>query len=425
MVVRPSSSKPRLALSRLCPLTKRSMAVVWLMVVRASRMLAQFLIVILLARFHGPESAGQLALTLAVCAPIFILSDLGLRTITLTMKPRVAFARLLKVRLIATTCALAGCIILTQVPGLSGSLILIVAIAKTADAFVELALAPTQLDHALHKVGLLTAGTYGIAALTVALLVTRTSPETALWIGLALPTVIMGLVALVFGKSSARRVDPHPQESVSITRILRAGGAVGIASGILSFSAGIPQYAISGTISTAESGRYAVIMYLVLGAELALNAAVQAWLPTGMSIHSASGVVGLRRYVNSAMVRSTAISLPISLALVVSAAFVIPAVVGPGYALQPAEAIALTALLLCEPALFIGAAGLQVLNLYSSALFTSLIAILTVVIVAVIAVPAWGVAGGLFATTSGVIARITITQYIYKRESVHLRDAKV
>lgn len=406
-----------MAISRLSPLRGGKGDATWLLIVRAARMATQFVVVVVLARSHGPHWAGAMALALAVCAPVFILSDLGLRTITLTMRPAVGFSRLLRVRLIATSAALAVCGLLTQIPGVFGNLILIIAVAKTADAFVELALAPAQLDNSLRRIAILTASTYVFSSTAVAFLVTRTSPDLALWIGLAIPTSAMGIGALLLGRASAQRVDPPSGQNVSTTRILRAGGAVGIATGILSLTAGIPQYMISGFISTIESGRYAVILYVVLGVELVLNALVQAWLPAGVRIRAQGGEVDLRRFVSLAMFRASIASIPLSIVLVGLAWLVLPITVGPQYRIGGAEMIALAILLVCEPALFLGSAALQVMNLYSIALFTSVAAALAVVVVSFLVVPVWGVTGGLIATITGVLARIFVTQRAFVRAS--------
>ncbi|SMC31274.1 lipopolysaccharide biosynthesis protein [Janibacter indicus] len=404
-------------------MTNRSLAM-WLVGIRASRMAAQFVVILVLARFFNPDVAGAMALALALSAPVFILSDLGLRTLYLTFTPRVGFNQLLRIRLIASAAAVFACSAIAFTPGYLGDLLPIVAITKAADAFVELALAPAQMGHNLHRIGWLSAGTYIGSSAAVALLATREDAVSALWLGLAIPTAFMGICALVIGRSSAQRIEPSTTSLVENNKLLRAGSAIGMSSGVLSLAAGIPQYAISLAFSTAESGRYAVVLYVVLGAELILNALTQVWLPIGAKIRSEAGDPAVQRIIDRATVLSPLFSLPVSGLLVAITAIFLPTAFGPEYKLDSTEMLTLAILLSCEPALFLGSAALQVLNRYSSALITSLAAAAMVAGASVVTVPPWGAAGGLIATTLGVLTRIFLTRRAY-RSSLARRTLRI
>lgn len=399
-------------------MTNRSLAM-WLVGIRASRMAAQFVVILVLARFFNPDVAGAMALALALSAPVFILSDLGLRTLYLTFTPRVGFNQLLRIRLVSSAAAVFACSVTAFTPGHLGDLLPIVAIAKAADAFVELALAPAQMGHNLHRIGWLSASTYIGSSAAVTLLATREDAVSALWLGLAIPTAFMGICALLIGRSSAQRIEPSAISLVETKGLLRAGSAIGFSTGILSLATGIPQYAISLAFSTAESGRYAVVLYVVLGTELILNALTQVWLPNAVKMRSNGGDLAVQRIISQATALSPVVSLPVSGLLVAVTAISLPIAFGPEYELTSPEMLTLAILLACEPALFLGSAALQVLNRYSSALVTSLAAAAIVAVVSVVTVPAWGVAGGLIATTTGVLARIILTRHAYLRRLTH------
>lgn len=396
-------------------MSRLSGSALWFVVVRSSRMGVQFFAIFVLVRFYSPEWAGAMTLALAITAPVFIVCDLGLRTLATTIVGGVHYARILGIRAVTTLLALGLCLVGAGIPGPIGVMIPVMAVVKASDSFVELSLAPEQFRGRLARIGILVLASYGTAAVSLPMLAARASPSVALWLGLALPTCLMAAVATAFGITSSRSVPSLQVRGASLKAVLYAGAALGLSSGVFALGAGIPQYVLAWANSTVSAGRYAAIMYPVLGVEVILNAAMHAWVPRGVKARTKVGPDNFQRELDSQSIRLSILFLPFATACTAVTHWALPVFLGPTYVVTPAELLFVWLILCFEPALFLGATALQIQNLYGLSLETSVASAVTVGVISVFAVPTLGVLGALFATLVGVVVRILFMRVAARR----------
>src|SRR5690606_24302505 len=98
----------------------------------------QVALLAVIAHTAGPVAVGQFALALAITAPIFILTGLGLRTVVVTLKTPFTSGDVLAVRATTTALALAASLAAGGlVPSADWRVVALVAAIKVADAFSD------------------------------------------------------------------------------------------------------------------------------------------------------------------------------------------------------------------------------------------------------------------------------------------------
>ena len=392
-----------------------------LLTIRGTRVAMQLAVMTITARTFGPAAAGEFALALAMTAPIFVVLDLGLRTLYLSRTPRPGYRQLLSVRVVSTAGALALCAGLGTLRPEMFLVVLVVALNKASELFLELAIGPLQL------LGQLTRGTVvtlAASATTVGvyLLTSDHGFVPALTIAMGSGAVLLGAGSLVLGGRTARRVEQEVRRSVQIRGLVRDGLALGVGNGIVSLATSVPQLVLAATFSTVVSGRYAVMLYVVLAGEMLMNAVSQSVLPSVADRFSVEGRLGLRVWAIRWTRLGTAIAFPAAGVAVAAAAAVLPRLMGDVYAMTLPEALMLTAMLVLLPALFVGSVALQARNDYRTTALISVATLLVVTISAFLLVPIFAAVGALAASSGGTVTRIALAARRWAKVPVVAHD---
>ena len=360
-----------------------------------ARYAAQAVAFFVAARWFGAAIAGHLALALAITAPVFVVANLGLRNLYLTLSPRAPHSAYVRVRTWWSMLAVAVSIALALLsPGLPLILVALVAVSKAIDAVSDFYIAVAQVRDSVSRLALSFIVQPAAAAIGVAVAIALDlSLVTYSLLGVLLPSLVTQVWLWIPGGSeyfrSLRVRSPEKQE----IRIVRSGIAVGLSNGVVALSASIPQVALGVWATSADVSRYVVLTYIPVALELLLNPIIQSWLGDVQRaggrlddpVRTAIGLAG------RTLRRVGVIVVAAGLAVY----FAGPLVLGPDYTYAWHE-VALACLAACGlPFTFAFMASLTVLRKYRVVLWVNLGAVVVGLLSALVLVPAFGLLGGV------------------------------
>lgn len=278
---------------------------------------AQWGIVVVLARAFDPTAVGQYALGLAISSPVTVLASLKLRSVVVTdTREEYCFGDYLGLRLVTTALALLA---VGGIAGLSGlqnpalDVVLLVGVAKCLDAISDILQAGLQKRERMAHIAVGTA-LNGLLALFLVLLVSVRG-HSVVWAAGAV-AVSSGLVLFLYQIPVARRELGLPMEAR--LGIAQATGARMLALTVLSMplgmnilfgalSANVPRYFIEHVLGAHQLGIFAAVTYFTAAGTIVINSAGQAVTPRLAALFAAGDVGGFRRLV--AIVTAGGISL--------------------------------------------------------------------------------------------------------------------
>ena len=251
----------------------------WILVGTVGYALAQWGVLISLARLGTAEMVGQFALGLAVVTPITLLCRLSLRAVVATDAANdYPFGTYLGLRVMTTVVSLAviGVVILVAGYRLDVALLIVVlGAAKGFEGLSELAYGLLQKHERMSHIGvsLLARGVISFVAATIALW------STGSVIGVAAGMAAGWLVWLFAydlrkaGAFATMRPTFAKQQLWSLTRLAFPLGLVAL---LLSLSGNLPRYFIERFHGEAELGVFAALAYLMVVGTTATGALGQS-----------------------------------------------------------------------------------------------------------------------------------------------------
>lgn len=246
---------------------------------------AQWYLVWLFARQDGPQAVGQYSTLIAALTPVFILSQLGLRNLFLTLRRHVRWRTYLGVRISTALIATTVGIIVLLILGVGGGWPMAAAVItiKVCDTVADLFFARLQRAERLVSFGLLLiGGALASAAVVTVVMITSGSVVAALW-GVAATAAVVTAATVRLGLASpAPRQAAAPAEAVpgdrvsapgtrvldEVRSLLSAGLPLSLMQGIYSLTSYTPLAVVALFGATADVGRYASAAYLVVFANL-------------------------------------------------------------------------------------------------------------------------------------------------------------
>lgn len=383
---------------------------IWLTIALAFRSLGQAGLLVVFARFGSPETLGNYSLSLAITAPIFVLCEFGLRTVYLTHKGNHPFKSYLRVRVVTLGLAilLTACVGLIFVPAIT-SILLLVSLLRAADSMGELYSAPLQRHGSLGTI-LLAFGSNALLTIGIGIAVLVTTHDLLIVISSLVVISTATTVFMMKGPTDRLLARTENVQGILTERaivgyrsVVRAGLPTGISWGLLSLLSSIPQYFLAIYFSKIEVGYFAIVLYVVVVAEIFLNAVSQSWIPVakGLFAHAPSFFRGVFKTATL----WTAAFIPVSAIACVAAFLMLPLVFGASYAIHWPELVPLFSALMTLPLVFFSAMALNVANSYVKALTTSVAASLVAVIAAMLLIPLHGVPGALWVSFVALASR--------------------
>jgi O-antigen/teichoic acid export membrane protein len=229
--------------------------------------LAQWFMVWLFAQVGGGAAAvGQYSLILAVVTPVFIVGQLGLRTVYLSLQTSFRWRSYLMLQLIGIGLSLLIIAAYYQFnPELSLPILAAVVFVRCLDVYLDIVYARFQRENRLLLIGVHSLVQH-FGAMIIALV--------TIWLTQSIPLTILGVgfVAVLVTISAQRCLVKAPPEQGArkggYRRILRAGIPTTVSEALAALSTYLPILFLSVIADNATAGIFATAAYLLTAANL-------------------------------------------------------------------------------------------------------------------------------------------------------------
>jgi O-antigen/teichoic acid export membrane protein len=248
---------------------------------------------VVLAKTGSVEMTGQFALGLALGAPVFLLTNLSLRSILATdVGATHRFGDYLALRLVSVGIGLAAIVALVGVSGYRAEtrlVCLLVAVTKAIEAVGDVLHGLMQRHERMDLLAgsIVLRGLGALGALAAGLLVTG-----SLGWGLVLVAGTWALVLAVYDVPQSRRLGGEvirPRwHRADLARLTRLSLPLGITAMLISLSVMIPRYFLERHRGEQELGIFVAMMSIVIIGGTAVNAVGQSVSPR-LAAHYAAG----------------------------------------------------------------------------------------------------------------------------------------
>ncbi|TFD50809.1 hypothetical protein E3T55_08405 [Cryobacterium frigoriphilum] len=385
----------------------------WLLSANILRNVGLIVVLVVLARLTSAETVGRYALALAITTPIFVLAQMGLKGVYLTMHHDYRFRSYALVQLVMVAAAVIVSVGVALV--FNRDLIVtvtLVAVIKVADSLSEFFSAPLQKYDAARRIfwAYLTSAVLGSAVTGVALALTR-DLDVAL-AGLAATSLFVAIFLMGF---PARRLvrgregDAHAllAPAQDRRRILRAGLPMGVAGAILALVSSMPQYFLARDHGEGVVGYFVVLLYVFAIVDIFSGTLTQAWIPKArLALENTDG--DHFRFLRSTLVTTgwwSLVLMPLAIIGLVIVSLLLPIVFGPEYVLSFAVALPLFVGIVVLPSTHFGGTAVAVQNFYVHGITLSIGSALVSLIACSVLIPGFSAAGALWAISLAYAAR--------------------
>jgi O-antigen/teichoic acid export membrane protein len=249
-----------------------------------------------LAKLGSTSVVGQFALALSISAPVFMFTNLQLRAVQATdARSEYPFGDYFTLRILATGTgflAVALLVALVKYDRSTGVVILLVSVAKSVECVGDVAAGLLQKNERLHRVaislmirGLLSVVVFGLLFSKFRSLAWAVAGMTGTWL------MVIALFDLRWAASLIAPGEGFFRFRVSdLKRLLILSLPLGFVISLASLNVNIPRYFLQHYVGSAELGVFASLAYLVIAANLIVNALGQS-VTTRLSRLFADGAV--------------------------------------------------------------------------------------------------------------------------------------
>lgn len=235
-----------------------------------------------LARLGTSAAVGQFALALAITAPVFMLTNLALRGIQATdARSEFAFADYFTLRVLGTGAGLAivCCIVAASRRGWSTlGVVIFVALAKAVESLTDVIAGLLQKHERLDQIAisLILKGVCSVAAFSIIYMLWHSVIAASAALFVTWTTVFVLYDLQRAAKLLGKRNKYLAWDRKLLIRLAKLAAPVGIVLALVSLNANIPRYAVERYRGTSQLGIFAALAYLVVVANLIVNALGQS-----------------------------------------------------------------------------------------------------------------------------------------------------
>jgi O-antigen/teichoic acid export membrane protein len=369
--------------------------VAWSLVGLLATGLAQWAVIVALARFGDATMLGQYALGLAVGTPVTLLASLSLRTVLVTdptgdrtvgtyLRLRVA-GMIVAVAAIALVAALIG--------GRGGLVVLLVGGVKALDAVGDVYHGLFQRYGRMRDVGLSMVLNSAVTVVAAATLLALTGSVVWAVLGSAAGSASGAVAYCVRAARPLRAAGPGPDRAGGLWRLAVVAFPLGAASGLASVTVNLPRYVVEHRVGTAALGVFAALAYVVLASSTFLAAVAQTLLPVMTRLVAARDRAALVALSRRLVLASVAVG---GLAVVIAWALGEPllrVVYGAEYARHADVFVVLTAASAAGAVPYFVGTALSAVRRFGHQLVSSVITLAVTAVLAYVLIPAHGLWG--------------------------------
>jgi O-antigen/teichoic acid export membrane protein len=227
-----------------------------------------------LAKLGSPSIVGQFTLGLAICAPVFMFTNLQLRAVQATdVNAETGFGVYFTLRLLATLLGLLLIVALLPFAGASPAVrrvILLVAVSKSIECMSDVTAGLLQREEQLKRVAisLMIRGVGSVLVFSVTFaswqnLALSLAAMSGVWLAVLLFYDVPNATALIGRHEGLFRFDAR-----EMRRLLVLSLPLGWVATLTSLNMNIPRYFLQHDLGAADQGIYASLAYLIVGINL-------------------------------------------------------------------------------------------------------------------------------------------------------------
>jgi O-antigen/teichoic acid export membrane protein len=272
----------------------------WTFIGNAVYAACQWGMLVVLAKLGSPEIVGQFTLGLAVTAPVFMFTNLQLRSIQATdATKQYLFSDYLELRLIGTGLGLVAIAIITflaKYPWEISLVILLVGLAKAFESISDIYYGLLQQHERMDRIA-------------ISLMIKGPLSLILLGIGVYLSSgVVWGVVGLVFawfvvlfvydipnGVLILNSIPKSRWHLVTLKNLAWLSLPLGLVMMLISLNTNIPRYFIEQYLGERELGIFAAIAYLMVVGSMVVNALGQSASPRLAKYYAVGNAIAFRR----------------------------------------------------------------------------------------------------------------------------------
>ncbi len=235
-----------------------------------------------LSKLGSPSIVGEFTLGLAVCAPVFMFTNLQLRAVQATdVSADSEFANYFTLRILATLSGLAVIVALLPFTAPSAAVrvvVLLVAVSKCIECLSDVTAGLLQREERLRRVAisLMIRGSGSVVVFSVTFarfhsLAAATVAMTGVWLAVFLFYDVPNARPLIGQKEGFFRLDAS-----ALWRLMMLGLPLGWVTTFSSLNVNIPRYFLQHYLGLADQGIFASLAYLVVVINLVVLALTQS-----------------------------------------------------------------------------------------------------------------------------------------------------
>lgn len=256
----------------------------WALAANAYYVACQAGVLLVVAREGSPAMVGQLALALAVAAPVQLLASLQLRSAQATdVAGDFAFGEYLTVRACGALASVVVVALLAWGLGLDGRVTVAVGVMKGIESLSDVAYGRLQHDQRYDRLGL-SQVVRGTLAIAVASMVLGAGGGLAV----AVLAIAAGWLAVCLGYDLAGLPRGRRPLPARLRALVRSSLPLGIAACAGSVAANVPRWLLWDATNDAAVGYFAALSYVVVIGALLASALGQAVCPLLAASHRAA-----------------------------------------------------------------------------------------------------------------------------------------
>lgn len=263
----------------------------WTLLGNVIYMACQWAMLVILAKLGSPERVGELALALAITAPVFMFGNLQLRVIQATdMTEQYAIAEYVALRFLSTVLSLAVIVGIAAASNYSletALVVFVIGLAKSFESVSDIIYGLVQRHERMDLISrsMILKGATSIAAFGGIFALTRSLVGAVCGMACAW-CVVLGSYDLSLARrfgwnaASLRSLRIAPRRSLrTLLRLTQMSLPLGLTMMLISLNTNVPRYFIEHYAGTRALGFFAAVAYLMVAGNLVVNALAQAALP--------------------------------------------------------------------------------------------------------------------------------------------------
>lgn len=280
----------------------------WTFLGNLGMVLSQFGMLVVLARFGGPEMTGQYGLGLAITAPLYLLASMSLRNVQVTdheeMYPFAIYVITCALGAVAAIAVLVVIVVLFSYSRTTAEVILLIGAVKSVDTASDLIFGVFQKNERMDLVSrsMLVKAAASLVVFSIVLYGTGSLVASVLSI------LLVGTLRLVtfdipnFQRLTGRKIDPSELRMMFRTRTGESFSKIrndiwslvvwsmplAISAAVVSLNTNVPRYVLEHSAGTEQLGIYTVLAYPLAAGSIVVSALSQSALPR-LSKYRATG----------------------------------------------------------------------------------------------------------------------------------------